>query len=67
MIESSQSFAEFQAALTDRLGALEEERRVISEKRLQPPVQTFAGTEDQIPQYIKALISSIVSLKVLFL
>jgi hypothetical protein len=67
MIEGSQSFAEFQTAIRERIAALEEERRVIADRRLSPPVQTFSGIEDQIPQYIMELIRSIVAIKVLYL
>jgi putative ATP-dependent endonuclease of the OLD family len=67
MIEGSQSFAEFQTAAREKIGSLDEERRVIGERRLNVPVKTFSGVEDQIPMYINALIRSIVGIKILYL
>jgi len=67
MLEASESFAEFQTALRTRLGKLEEETRLIAEKRLTAPVQTFSGVEDRIPEYIKDLIQYIGRIKILYL
>ncbi len=67
MLETSQSFAEFQTALRERIATLNEERRLIGERRLSTRVKTFSGDEDQIPAYAGALIRLIVVKKILFL
>ena len=67
LIEASESFAEFQTAMRDRIGTLDAERRVIGERRLKVRVETFSGVEDQIPIYVRELIRSIVGIKILYL
>jgi putative ATP-dependent endonuclease of the OLD family len=67
LIEEAQSFEEFQTTLRDKIGTFDEDRRAIGGRRLATPIKTFFGIEDLIPTYVKALVQSIVRIKVLFL
>jgi hypothetical protein len=67
MVSASESFAEFQTAVREKVSKLEASRREIAERRLKSDVRTFSGLEDQIPAYIRAIIRSIVSIKILYL